>query len=230
MKSGPAKGKAPLEERKRTNRGLVRSYLLPRAGKLMGVREVESPQEALRFRVHRAVDELLKTVSDRDALAAVAEPSDMSAMVVALKTARLPPTRLDPQLMNAHLRGLAAKERLLVAEGGCLSAGELGELLGISRQAIDKRRANRTLLAVRERPGADWRYPAWQVHDGSYLEGLEEVLAALHKQGIDVWSALAFFVDAELDADGGSAIAALREGRVSDVLRAARAYGAQGAT
>ena len=67
-----------------------------------------------------------------------------------------------------------------------LSATEVGTLLGISRQAVDKRRAGGKLLAVRS--GGDWRYPEFQFAGGAVLADFEVLLAA--HEGQDPWAIL----------------------------------------
>jgi len=67
--------------------------------------------------------------------------SDYAVLVAALEkpTALAELQRHDP-LAETRLRGLHERQRLLAAEGGVLSGEEAAHLLGISRQAVDKRR------------------------------------------------------------------------------------------
>jgi hypothetical protein len=105
----------------------------------------------------------------------------------------------------------------------------LAKLLGISRQAVDKRRRNNTLLAV-QAGGRGYRYPVWQVVDGRALAGLEDVLEALADH--DPWMTLQFFLRENLRLDNQRPLDVLREesdDSLEDVLAAARTYGEQGA-
>ena len=90
---------------------------------------------------------------------------------------RLPsgqPRKLEP-LADAIARGASIRERLIRDAGGLLTAPQMAAALGISRQAVDKRRRAGRLLAVRA--GADWRYPAIQVNpDGTVPDTLATVL------------------------------------------------------
>ncbi len=70
---------------------------------------------------------------------------------------------LDP-LVPALARNVEHRQKLLKLAGGVLSAENAGRTLGITRQAVEKRRRSNTMLAVRE--GSDWRYPACQFNEG----------------------------------------------------------------
>jgi hypothetical protein len=71
-------------------------------------------------------------------------------------------------------RNAEPRAELLEAGGGTLPANEVGAMLGISRQAVDKRRQAKGLLGLRQ--GGDWRYPRCQ-----FDETLHEVVAGLPK-------------------------------------------------
>ena len=68
-------------------------------------------------------------------------------------------------------RNVEHRQKLLQLAGGALSVEETGHTLGITRQAVDKRRRANTLLAVRE--GSDSRYP-WD--QGEVLPGIADVV------------------------------------------------------
>ena len=132
----------------------------------------------------------------------------------------------DP-LALARFRGIIALRELLHAEGGTLPVGGVAELLGISRQAVDKRRKARQLLAV-EVPRRGLRYPAWQFADtGTALPGLPEVLRALH--GHDPLAQARFFLAGNDRLDGERPLDRLRAGEVDPVVDAAHAFGEHGA-
>ena len=58
-----------------------------------------------------------------------------------------------------------------------LSAEGAGQLLHISRQAVDKRRRSGALLAIRQ--GGDWLYPRTQFHEHEALPRLADVIKGL---------------------------------------------------
>jgi hypothetical protein len=160
--------------------------------------------------------------------AALAEPTDSSALVAALSSpAALAKSRdLDP-FLEARLRGVAARMRLLQSHGGALAADEAAEALGMTRQGIDKRRKAGKLLAL-ELGSRGFHYPAWQFTPAGVLAGLEETLHALEVH--DSWSRLIFFVSKSDRLGGKCPIEALGEGHLSAVLAAAQLYGEQGGT
>jgi hypothetical protein len=133
--------------------------------------------------------------------------------------------RYDP-LAAARLRGLRAKERLLQAEGGTISAEEAGRRLHLTRQAVDKRRRAGRLLALSGgRRG--YAYPLWQFQDHGLLPGLPEVFTDLSRH--DAWMQLAFFLQENPYLDGAVPLVRLRQGDVAAVRRAAQGYGEHGA-
>jgi hypothetical protein len=103
-----------------------------------------------------------------------------------------------------------------------ITAPQVAELLGVSRQTPLNRVRDKTLLAVLDR-GA-WRFPLWQFDaegpDG-VLGGLPKVLKALEPQ--PQFSKLAWLRRANPVLGGREPVELLREGEVAPVLGAARA-------
>jgi hypothetical protein len=131
----------------------------------------------------------------------------------------------DP-LEMARLRGIAARERLLNAEGGSLTISQVEQLLGISRQAIHKRCSKGKLIALTTSKRG-YLFPRWQFAENGILPGLESVLAAFDES--DPWMQAAFMLNPNIWLDGASPLEMLRQGKIEDVLVAARASGEQGA-
>jgi len=179
-------------------------------------------------RVLASLEELASRLDGRRLAGVAAEPgSGYGLLLSALEQpeAQEALRREDP-LAPARLRGLRMREELLRAEGGAVGAPEMAALLGITRQAVDKRRRAGKLLAVAA--GARrWLYPSWQVAEGGTLAGLEETLAAL--RGWSPWARMGFLLGQNLRLGGERPLDALRRGQVDRVLRAARALGDQGA-
>jgi hypothetical protein len=190
-------------------------------------REASPIQRALSARLMRVASRLARHLSDEDAERAVSASSDMDALAVVLARAPVVSEPADPVVAAAYARGRAAREALLAAEGGAASAEEMGNLLGISRPAVDKARKASRLLALRER--GDWVYPRWQVWNGALLEGLAQVLAELEAGEHDTWAKMIFFLETDTEREGESPLEALRAGRLEVALRAARGYGEHGA-
>jgi hypothetical protein len=178
-------------------------------------------RRALNALVHlgELTDPVLKT--------AISAPSDQGVVVRALQSpeALAPLKAVDP-LLDARLRGIAARQRLVESHGGTLTADEVAKPLKITRQAVDKRRRNGHLLAV-ELGRRGYYYPAWQFGESGTLPGLESVLNALSDH--DAWMQLAFFISPNQRLDGKAPYEALAKGQLQAVLIAAQAYGEQGA-
>lgn len=180
-------------------------------------------------RALRVFEALLRDLS-KDALSsAAAAPSDAEAVFRAMLGARkalLDPVRERDPLALARIRGQQARAALLSEEGGTLSASNVAELLGISRQAVNKRRQGGRLLALPlGRHG--FAYPAWQFSGGDLIPGLVDVLGEL--AGHDPWMQARFFLNPNERLGGSPPLAELRRGRVEPVREAARAHGEHGA-
>lgn len=129
---------------------------------------------------------------------------------------------------RALLRGVALAEEDLRASGGAYGLAEVRRLMrGISRQAIDKRVRDGSLLAVTG-PSNRRSYPTVQfLGDGSVVDGLKQVRAVLATK--NPWMLLNFLVNPEPRLDGRKPIELLKSGQIEPVVDAARRIGAQGA-
>jgi hypothetical protein len=179
---------------------------------------------AFRRRAQNAVEHMARSASLESLARALEAPTDFGAIANALGGGAMPPAalELDP-LADALARGAAARERLAEKAGGLLSAAVFGKALGISRQAVDKRRRADQALAVRV--ANDWRYPAMQLsEDGQIYPGLPDILRAGAASGLTGWAMLDFLLAPD-SALGGSAPAdILRRGAdMLEVLRILRA-------
>ena len=173
-------------------------------------------REAFRRRALGAIERMSREASPEALAEALAAPSDTGAVARALaeQAAADASRRLEP-LAGAIVRGAAVRARLAEAAGGMLSADDTGKVLGISRQAVDKRRAAGRLLAVRVR--GDWHYPAAQFRDGEVLPGIEEVIAGM--PDASAWSVLDFLLAPDDALGGRSPLSALRVGDTAPVRR-----------
>jgi len=129
-------------------------------------------------------------------------------------------------LATARLRGVERQQNLVEQSGGMLKGERVAKLLGISRQAVDKRRRQNRLIGLTQgRRG--YAYPIWQFEGGKTLPNLEKVLDQLRNQ--DPWMQLTFFLNANDRLEGSSPLEMLRSGKVEPVLEAATSYGEHGA-
>jgi hypothetical protein len=111
------------------------------------------------------------------------------------------------------------------------STAEVASLLGISTEAVRKRRLAGKLLAVPL--ASDWRYPAWQLASPSSssrhgtIPGLERVLAALPMQ--NPWARLDLLT-VPLDGNGSQSVVGLLEaGAIDEAVGIVQSYGEHGA-
>ena len=157
---------------------------------------------------------------------ATAAPSDYLVAVEALTSAS-ETTQLiveDP-FIAAKFRGLKRKQQMLETAGGALTSEQVAEVLGISRQAVDKRRAATQLLALTQgRRG--YSYPSFQFEDGRPITGLQEVLAELKE--LDPWMQMVFFTSPNERLGDKTPLERLKKGLVSEVKAAATGFGDQG--
>jgi hypothetical protein len=167
------------------------------------------------------------SLSEDAAVNASAAPTDLEVLIRALSAPELiaDMSSLDP-LAPALIRGLQARIRLLNENGGALTAEQVGEILGITRQAVEKRRVAGHLLGVNTgRHG--YRYPAWQFTSSGVLPGLQDVLRGLTAH--DPWMQTAFFLGKNPRLNDKTPLDTLAEGHVREVLQAAQAFGEHGA-
>ncbi len=128
----------------------------------------------------------------------------------------------------ALLRGVEIAQQDLRAAGGAYTLEQVRLLLqGISRQAVDKRVQDGSLLAV-PGPGNRRAYPTIQfLNDGSIVAGLKAVRQALGSAS--PWFLLNFLNRPDERLNGKKPIELLRRGETEAVLEAARLNGLQGA-
>ena len=126
---------------------------------------------------------------------------------------------------RALLRGLEIARRDLGESGGAFDLAQVTELLGISRQAVDKKVKDDALLAV-PGPNGQRRYPVAQFTDEGVVPGLKQALAALPSR--NAWFRLNFLVNRDPQL-GLSPIDLLKSGRTAEVVEAAKHLGEQGA-
>jgi hypothetical protein len=195
----------------------------------LALREVaETKHPALVSRLLRVVTNLEKELAKERINEAVAAPTDYLVFLNALTASSMASqSAAEDPLAAAKFRGLERKRQLVEAAGGALSAQNVADLLGITRQAVDKRRAQNQLIGLTQgRRG--YIYPSFQFEDANTLLGLADVLEEL--RSFDPWMQLAFFVNSNDRLSGKTPVTALRAGNQSEVLRAARSYGEHGAS
>ena len=174
-----------------------------------------------------AVADVTEKVDHAVATEAVSESSYPLTLVRVLKRPEILDElrRADP-LAQARLRGITARQQLIDMAGGVLSSDQAADALGLTRQAVDRRRRAGKLPAI-SAGKRGYRYPAFQFASGGVLPGLETVLNALEPH--DPWMQLSFFVNPSSDLDGESPVAVLQKENLEAVLMSGAAFGEHGA-
>ena len=128
---------------------------------------------------------------------------------------------------RAILEGVRITQKDLEDAGGAFDLEQVRTLLrGITRQAIDKRVQEGSLLAV-PGPSNHRAFPTLQFNrDGSIVAGLKEVRAALPVES--PWAVLNFLANPDDRLAGRRPIDVLRAGEVAQAIEAARLYGEPG--
>lgn len=179
--------------------------------------------------MRRAISAVLAfhSLSEDAVLDATAAPTDLTVLLRALSSGEILEdlTRIEP-LAPAFIRGIQAQRHLIEENGGTMAAEQVAEILGITRQAVEKRRRAGKLIALTVgRHG--YRYPVWQFTKSGVLPGLVDVLAALAAH--DEWMQTAFFVSGNPRLGDETPVQVLKAGNIDRVLNAAEAYGEHGA-
>ncbi len=128
----------------------------------------------------------------------------------------------------AILDGVRIAQENLRQSGGAYDLDQVRTLLrGISRQAIDKRVQEGSLLAV-PGPSNHRSFPTLQFNaDGTVIEGLKSVREALPTD--NPWNVLNFLAQPDERLNGRKPVDVLKEGKVDLVVEAPRRLAKQGA-
>jgi hypothetical protein len=189
---------------------------------------VEKEAPLMQTLMRRAIGAVLRfaELSEDSVVNATAAPTDLVVLLRALSSGELlDDLRSVEPLAPAFIRGIEAQRRLLEEHGGTLSAAQAAQMLGITSQAVDKRRHSHTLMALSMgRHG--YRYPVWQFTKSGALAGLKDVLQALEPH--DEWMQVAFFLSRNPRLGDETPIDKLKAGDLEQVVNAARAYGEHG--
>jgi hypothetical protein len=132
---------------------------------------------------------------------------------------------LDP-FMEAMARGAAIKRELLTSGGGGLTSTQVARALGITRQAVDKRRTRHALLAVPNGSG-EYIYPACQFTADGVIHGLEEVLRAFQIR--NPWTQLSVLLASAPSLGGRTILEVLKAGESERAVDIVASFGEQAA-
>jgi hypothetical protein len=198
----------------------------------MGRRPADSARQALAQAFLKRSVKMLERVSSSASSevleSALSSPTDVGGVASLLSD--LAPlgadlSAVDP-LLEAMARGAAIKRELLTTGGGGLTSSRVSSALGITRQAVDKRRVRHALLAVPNGSG-EYVYPACQFTADGVVPGLEEVLRAFRIRS--PWTQLSVLLAPAPALGGKTIVEALRSGKWENAIAVAAAFGEQAA-
>lgn len=137
---------------------------------------------AVTTRVLNLVNEVsdeLKSQSER--FAALPDEQLLSELFLTLATHR---TMVSQRQLRKQAQRLKAENYFLDTikeNGGLYKAGEVANIMGVSRQTINNQRLSEKLIAIKK--GGEYLYPAFQFSDTGKLNGLDNVLEKLKGLG-----------------------------------------------
>jgi hypothetical protein len=173
--------------------------------------------------------ERLSSAASTEALqSALSSPTDVGGVASLLSD--LAPLGFDlswvDPLAEAMARATVAKQELLKRAGGGLTSGQVATALGITRQAVDKRRSRRALLAVPTGSG-EYLYPACQFTSEGVLPGLEKVLQAFQVE--NPWTQLSVLLAQAPALGRRSVLEAVKANELQKAVGVVASFGEQGA-
>jgi hypothetical protein len=131
-------------------------------------------------------------------------------------------------MIRALARGTVAKLEMAETAGGCVSAGEVAKLLGITEPEVHRLHRENTILAVPV-PGLEWGFPARQFRNGELRPELPEVLRAASRK--NPWWLLSILIDPVPGSEDTILLDALDRPEVlRDVLNRIATHGHHGAS
>lgn len=176
----------------------------------------------------KMLERVSSSASSEALKSALSSPTDVGGVASLLSD--LAPLALDlsavDPFVEAMARGTAVKRELLTSGGGGLTSSQVASALGITRQAVDKRRLRRALLAVPNGSG-EYVYPACQFTTDGVIPGIEEVLRAFRIRSS--WTQLSVLIASAPALGGKSLIDALKSGAIERAVAIAASFGEQAA-
>ena len=193
-----------------------------------GDRAHQALQHAFLMRSVKMLERVSSSASSEALKSALSSPTDIGGVASLLSD--LAPLGVDlsavDPFLEAMAKGAAIKQELLTKAGGGLTSSQAASALGITRQAVDKRRSRRTLLAVPDGSG-DYVYPACQFTKDGVIEGLDTVLRAFQVQS--PWTQLSVLLAPAPALRGKTILEALKSGAVERAVAIAASFGDQAA-
>jgi hypothetical protein len=198
----------------------------------MGKHPTDNARQALAQAFLRRSVKMLERVSSsassealKSALSSPTDVGGVASLLSDLAPLGVDLSAVDP-FMEAMARGAAIKQELLVSGGGSLTSGQVAKALGITRQAVDKRRNRRALLAVPNGSG-EYVYPVCQFTSDGVIPGLEEVLRAFQVRS--PWTQLSVLLASAPALGGKTILEVLKSGLIERAIAIVASFGEQAA-
>lgn len=160
----------------------------------------------------------LESVESPGTMQVVTQALTQALTPVSVKVAKERETQLE---WKALQRAFEFRRALLK---DAITTAQVAELLGVSRQAVGERERKGQLLGEME--GGHLRFPLWQFDpagSGGVVEGLPQVLRALDEGGpVPPLGKMSWLQKKNCSLGGDAPLEALRQGRLAEVLAAAR--------
>jgi hypothetical protein len=176
----------------------------------------------------KMLERVSSSASSEALKSALSSPTDVGGVATLLSD--LAPLNVDfssvDPFVEAMARGAAVKQELLTSAGGGLTSSQVASSLGITRQAVDKRRIRDALLAVPNGSG-EYLYPACQFTSMGVIPGLDEVLRAFQIRS--PWTQLSALLAPAPALGGRTMLEALKSGAIERAIAIAASFGEQAA-
>jgi hypothetical protein len=132
---------------------------------------------------------------------------------------------LSPNDWDSFKKLPSDKRILLSAEGGFYSSNKVCEVLSLIISDLDKLRETDQIIGLRVEQ--QFFYPKWQFVGDRLLPGLSKVLSEFPSKS--QWMRAGFMLDNGVSVDLASPLAALKAGKIDDVVHLVENYGEHGA-
>ena len=174
----------------------------------------------------------MKFVEAVNAVLSAAELAPRLALRILLVAGeKLPIAHTDQaaSLNRVRLRSLGVEEELRELEGGGLSDAEFAERLGVKARETVRNYREKGRIFAWAKDARNLRYPAWQIHKGALLPGLDQVLTVLNKRSRSPFTIANYFLSESEELENKRPLDLLRSKRVDEVVAHAERYGDIGA-
>ncbi len=188
---------------------------------------LDSARKIFLERAFAAVIDITQAVSGKSLEETASAANNMLVLLKALQSPELLPEleRYEP-LASPYLKGIQAQQELLRQAGGLMTVVEAAGVLGLTRQAVDKRRVSNKLIAIPQGQHG-FGYPACQFNERGSLPGLDEMLDKLDTT--DSWMKLIFLLSPNESLGDRTPLQLLQNGECDECIHAAMTFGKHGA-